>query len=191
MEEQAYSTGRSHDGMLPNDGVQPQSTLPQLSDRSFAPASRGTHDLDPRGGTLDFAEIIEGEIDGGGTDVLLQAAQFRRARDRHDPWLLLQQPGQRNLGWRGLSARSDAAEQIDQRLFALIASGVKRGSVLRRSVESSLVLSFIAPVRNPFPSGLYGTKPMPSSSSAGSTPFSGRRVQSEYSLCTAVTGCTA
>ena len=38
---------------------------------------------------------------------------------------------------------------------------------------------------------LNGTKPMPSSSSAGSTSRSGSRVHSEYSLCTAATGCTA
>ena len=41
------------------------------------------------------------------------------------------------------------------------------------------------------PSGLNGTKPMPSSSSVGSTSSSGRRHHSEYSLWTAVTGCTA
>ena len=49
----------------------------------------------------------------------------------------------------------------------------------------------MVPVRKPLPSGLYGTKPMPSSSHAASTSSSGRRHHSEYSLCTAVTGCTA
>ena len=47
------------------------------------------------------------------------------------------------------------------------------------------------PVRNPRPSGLNGTKPMPSSSSAGRISSSGSRQNSEYSLCSAVTGCTA
>ena len=47
------------------------------------------------------------------------------------------------------------------------------------------------PVRNPLPSGLNGTNPMPSSSSVGSTSSSGSRHHSEYSLCSAVTGCTA
>ncbi|AOS63995.1 hypothetical protein TL08_15965 [Actinoalloteichus hymeniacidonis] len=37
----------------------------------------------------------------------------------------------------------------------------------------------------------YGTRPMPSSLGAGNTSDSGSRVQSEYSDCTAVTGCTA
>ena len=62
---------------------------------------------------------------------------------------------------------------------------------MRKSELSNVVVSSIAPVRKPFPSGLNGTKPMPSSSSVGSTSFSGSRYQSEYSLCTAVTGWTA
>ena len=41
------------------------------------------------------------------------------------------------------------------------------------------------------PSGLNGTKPMPSSSSVGRISASGSRHHSEYSLCSAVTGCTA
>ena len=47
------------------------------------------------------------------------------------------------------------------------------------------------PVRKPLPSGLNGTKPMPSSARVGSTSGSGSRVHNEYSLCTAVTGWTA
>src|SRR6476660_5959427 len=50
----------------------------------------------------------------------------------------------------------------------------------------------MAPVRNPLPSGLYGTKPMPSSSQAPRMPLvSGSRVHSEYSFWSAVTGWTA
>ena len=46
-------------------------------------------------------------------------------------------------------------------------------------------------MRKPLPSGLNGTNPMPSSPQVGRTSASGSRVHSEYSLCTAVTGCTA
>ena len=67
--------------------------------------------------------------------------------------------------------------------FALRASGVKRGTMLRKSVLSNEVFSSILPVRKPLPSGLKGTKPMPSSSSVGSTSASGSRHHSEYSLC--------
>ena len=56
---------------------------------------------------------------------------------------------------------------------------------------SKVVVSSIAPVRKPLPSGLNGTKPMPSSSSVGRISASGSRHHSEYSLCSAATGWTA
>jgi len=59
---------------------------------------------------------------------------------------------------------------------------VKRGRVLRKSELSNFAFSSILPVRKPLPSGLYGTNPIPSSSSVGMTSFSGVLVQSEYSL---------
>ena len=75
--------------------------------------------------------------------------------------------------------------------FAFRASGVKRGTVLRKSELSNVVFSSIFPVRKPLPSGLKGTKPMPSSSSVGRTSASGSRHHSEYSLWSAATGWTA
>src|SRR5260370_13285789 len=52
--------------------------------------------------------------------------------------------------------------------FALRFSGVKRGTMLRKSLLSNCVSSLIFPVRKPFPRGLNGTKPIPSSSRVGS-----------------------
>jgi len=75
--------------------------------------------------------------------------------------------------------------------FALRFSGLKRGSVLRKSELSSVVVSLMVPVRNPLPNGLYATKAMLSSSSAGRISFYGWRYHREYSLCTAATGWTA
>jgi hypothetical protein len=49
----------------------------------------------------------------------------------------------------------------------------------------------MVPARNPLPSGLNGTKPMPSSARVGMISASGDRHHSEYSDCKAVTGCTA
>ncbi|MNJ79594.1 hypothetical protein D3C77_776650 [compost metagenome] len=72
--------------------------------------------------------------------------------------------------------------------FALRASGVKRGTLLRKSVGSNFVFSSILPVRKPAPSGLKGTKPILSSSSVGSNSRSGPRQNNEYSLWTAVMG---
>ena len=51
-------------------------------------------------------------------------------------------------------------------------SGEKRGSVLRKSPSENRESACVAPVKKPTPSGLHGTKPMPSS-------------------CTAVTRCSA
>src|SRR5574338_429295 len=75
--------------------------------------------------------------------------------------------------------------------FVCLASSEKRGTVLRKSPASNLVLSSIVPVRKPLPSGANGTKPMPNSSNVGSISTSGSRHHSEYSLCKAVTRWTA
>ena len=63
--------------------------------------------------------------------------------------------------------------------------------MLRKSELSNVVFSSIFPVRKPLPRGLNGTKPIPSSSSVGSTSASGSLHHSEYSLWSAVTGWTA
>ena len=81
---------------------------------------------------------------------------------------------------------ANAFSQSTNARFAFRFSAVKRGTTLRKSVGSNVVFSSIVPVRNPLPSGLNGTKPMPSSSSAGRTSSSGSRHHSEYSLCSAV-----
>ena len=69
-----------------------------------------------------------------------------------------------------------AAERVAGELPSAVAAEVDV------SDESNVVLSVIAPVRKPLPSGLKGTKPIPSSSRVGSTSSSGRRHHSEYSL---------
>src|SRR5881296_1905354 len=53
--------------------------------------------------------------------------------------------------------------------------------MLRKSVLSNFVSSLIFPVRKPFPRGLNGTNPIPSSSRVGITSFSGSLNHSEYS----------
>src|SRR6516164_4732987 len=59
--------------------------------------------------------------------------------------------------------------------LAFRASAEKRGTILRKSVLSKLVFSSIFPVKKPLPSGLKGTKPIPSSSSVGRISASGSR----------------
>ena len=75
--------------------------------------------------------------------------------------------------------------------LAFRASGVKRGTMLRKSVLSNVVFSLMDPVRKPLPKGLKLTKPIPSSSRVGRTSCSGSCHQSEYSLWRALTGWTA
>ena len=74
---------------------------------------------DLRGGALDLAEVVGRQFDGSRPDVLLQAMQLRGARDRNDPRLLGEQPGERDLGRRRLLPLRDLAEQIDQGLVRL------------------------------------------------------------------------
>ena len=81
--------------------------------------------------------------------------------------MLGQDPGQRHLGGRGVESGRDDREEIDQVLVGPPASSVNRGSLLRRSSAAKLVELSMVPVRKPLPSGLNGTKPMPSSSSVG------------------------
>ena len=120
------------------------------------------------GGALDLAQIVGRQLHVNRAEVLLQAVQLGGARDRHDPRLLRQHPGQRDLRRRRLLLRRDPCpRRSTSAWFALRFSGEKRGTVLRKSVLSNVVLASIVPVRKPLPSGLNGTKPMPSSSSAG------------------------
>jgi hypothetical protein len=70
-------------------------------------------------------------------------------------------------------------------------SPAKRGLFARQSPGETASRSVTVPVRNPRPSGLNGTKAIPSSRHAVITVASGSRVQSEYSDWSAVIGWTA
>ena len=116
-------------------------------------------------GAIDLAQVVGRQLDGGCAEVLLQAMQLGGAGDRNDPGLLRQQPGQGDLRRRRpSSAPRSAPSSSTSAWFALRASGVKRGTMLRKSLLSNVVVSSIAPVRKPLPRGLKATKPMPSSS---------------------------
>src|SRR5580658_3038111 len=85
---------------------------------------------DLRGGAIDLAEVLRQKLDLGGPDVLLQATQLRGARNRNHPWLLRQDPGERDLGRGRLLPLRDPAEQIDQ--------GQVRPPVLRREARDDV-----------------------------------------------------
>src|SRR6266702_3333916 len=98
------------------------------------------------------------------------------------------------LGKGFLTGKIDEKTTFDRGDFRNVVprfTAENRGTTLRKSPRSNVVFSSIFPVRKPFPSGLNGTNPMPSSSSVGITSASGRLNHSEYSLWSAVTRCTA
>src|SRR5215207_2885827 len=76
----------------------------------------GTFHLDLCGGALDLAEIVRGELEFGGTDVLVEALQLPGAGNRDYPGLLSEQPGQRDLSRRGVLACCNLAKQFHQGL---------------------------------------------------------------------------
>ena len=129
-------------------------------------------DGDLRGDGIDVPDIVGCKLDRRRGDVLIKAAELGRAGDWNDPRLLGQQPCQRDLRGRGMLLRADVFQQITG-LFALRASGVKRGKLVRLSLPPKVVVSSILPVRKPLPRGLKGTKPIPSSSQAGDASVSG------------------
>src|SRR3954471_2461711 len=126
-----------------------------------------------------------------GAEVLLEPVPFRGPRNRHNPRLLREQPGESDLRGRCVLAHSERLQPFDECEVRLPILFRERGTTLRKSVGSNVVLSSIVPVRKPLLSGLNGTNPIPSSSSVGRISRSGSRHHSEYSLCSAATGCTA
>src|ERR1039458_1045491 len=64
------------------------------------------------GGGVDFTEVVWCEFDGNCSEVFEQARQLRCARNGNNPWLLRQQPGERDLSRGRLHPRSEGVEQI-------------------------------------------------------------------------------
>ena len=105
-------------------------------------------------------------------------------RDKH--------PGQRDLGRRRALLLGDSLDLGDELEVLRRSSPAGTAGIERRRSSSARSSSDVnAPVRKPRPSGLYATKPMPSSRTVGRISASGSRVQSEYSVWSAVIGWTA
>ena len=103
---------------------------------------------------VDLAQVVGGQFDRGRAEVLLQAVQLRRAGDRHDPRLLRQQPGERDLRGRRPLALRDRAEQVDQRLVRLARLGREAGNgVAEVGAVERRVLVDLARSGSPCPAG--------------------------------------
>jgi len=86
--------------------------------------------------------------------------------------------------WPG-AARFRSAQRFTSSTSARLCgrfSGEKRDSTPRMSPSANRVFRSMAPVRNPTPSGLHGTKPMPSSWQSEMITPSGPRHSIEYSF---------
>ena len=130
---------------------------------------RAPLDRDLRGGAVDLLQILGRELDRSRPDVLVQALQLPGAGigTIHGFWA----SSQASAICAGVAFfRSAMVRSRSTRAwFAFRASGVKRGTMLRKSDLSNVVFSSIFPVRKPLPRGLKGTNPIPSSSSVGSS----------------------
>jgi MmyB-like transcription regulator ligand binding domain len=74
---------------------------------------------DLRHRALDLAQIVRSQLEGCRSDVLVEAVQLRRPRDRHDPRLLREEPGDRDLRGRRLLSSRDLGEEVDEGLVRL------------------------------------------------------------------------
>ena len=74
----------------------------------------GTLHINLRNRAFDIAQIGGRQLDARPAYILSQPALLRRARDRHDPRPLRQQPGQRYLRRGHLFLLGDIAKHLDQ-----------------------------------------------------------------------------
>ena len=72
---------------------------------------------DLRVGPIDFAEVIGRKFDVNRPQGLLQTLQLPGTRYRDDPWLLGEQPGERDLSGCRFLTSCDVAEQINHCLI--------------------------------------------------------------------------
>src|SRR2546423_3148830 len=78
-----------------------------------------TVELDPRCRAVDLVKIFGRQRDTCGAKILLETLDLACAWDRDDPWLLRQQPGERDLRGGGVLALRHFPEQIDERVIRL------------------------------------------------------------------------
>jgi hypothetical protein len=136
---------------------------------------------DARRGALNIAQIVLRELDAERAEVLVQALQFARTGNGHDPRLLSQQPGKRDLRGCRVLPLGGGLEQVDQR-DSLSASGVNRGMVFRRSPLVNSACWSILVGQKAFAKWAEGDEADPELFSVGGTSSPGRRNHREYSL---------
>src|SRR5262245_6622399 len=82
-----------------------------------APLVAVSQDRDGGNSAVDLPQIVFGEMDLDRADVLLQSLDLATTRNRNDPRLLRQEPGERDLCRRRLFLRSDPGQQVNHGLI--------------------------------------------------------------------------
>ena len=158
-------------------------------------SSSGAVAVDGDGGELgfDLGELVVGEVEVGGAEVLLDlVSSLAGAGDGDEDRCTCAasrpaRPGRGWRSWRRRTRRSDPGAGRSARMFA----ASKRVMTRRTSSPAKVSSAVTLPERKPLASGLNGTNPMPSSSQAGMTSVSTFSSMIEYSLWIAVIGVTA
>ena len=126
-----------------------------------------TEHSDFRNCVADFVQLAGSEFQRRRCQVLFQAMEFRSTRDGNNPWLLCEQPGERNLcrRLRACRLRSDRAHRPAPGCLLCLLREARHDVTEIGAVESCVQV--YRPVRKPLPNRLMGTKPIPRSSSVG------------------------
>src|SRR5579871_430205 len=109
-------------------GILPSAMLPSARHQratisSAAGGSRASLHLDPGGAVADLAQVVSRELDPRRADVFLEPVELCSARNRHNPRLLREQPGQRYLGRCRFLPDRNSPEQIDKGQIRLAGFG--------------------------------------------------------------------
>ena len=129
---------------------------------------------------------LSDDVRGG--HVLVDVGGRARSRDGHHALVLVEQPGQGELGRGDPALRRELAQRREAVAVAREVLGLEARRVAAKVVVGDGVDR--APARKPLPSGPQATGPAPSSRTAGSSSRSGVRVHSDHSNCTAASGRT-
>src|SRR5437763_750509 len=100
--------------------------------------------LDARRGGLKSLNVLGRKFDLQRTQILFEAGQFRCPRDGNNPWLLVKQPGERDLSWCRLLLLRKARNHINQGLvrFPVLFVETRNNAAEIRAVELGIRSDF-------------------------------------------------
>ena len=136
-------------------------------------------------------DLLGAQLDVVGGGVLLDTRDPLGSGDRRDVVALREQPGQRHLRRCGARLDGDGLDLIDDAQVALEVLAGEARVGFAPVVVGELLGRADLPGEETVAERRVGNEAMPSSRRSGSSSASGSRVQREYSVCSAVTGCTA